>query len=336
MRVAVFSTKAYDKTFLDAANAGRFQLVYLESRLDASTAFAAEGAQAVCAFVNDHVDAQTLAILARQGVRLVALRCAGFNNVALEAAKSHGITIARVPEYSPHSVAEHAVALMLTLNRKIHRASARVREGNFSLDGLLGFDMHRKTVGVVGTGKIGLCVTRIMAGFGCKVLAYDPFPNQECLDAGATYVTLPELLGNSDIVSLHCPLTPDTHHMIDENAIQGMRRGVMLINISRGAVVDTRALIRGLKSGMIGSLGLDVYEEEENLFFQDLSSKVIQDDVFARLLTFPNVVITGHQAFFTEEALSAIASTTLENISSFDQTGCVLHPVSVERLVPSH
>lgn len=332
MRVAVFSTKSYDKTFLDEANAARHQILYFEPRLDASSAFAADGVQAVCVFVNDHLDADTLRILAKQGVRLAALRCAGFNNVDLATAQSLGITIARVPEYSPHSVAEHAVALLLTLNRKIHRASARVREGNFSLDGLLGFDLHGKTVGVVGTGKIGQCFIRIMAGFGCTVLAYDPYPSAECIAAGAKYVTLPELLSGSDVVSLHCPLTPQTHHLIDESAIKMMRKGVMLINISRGAVVDTRAVIRGLKSGVIGSLGLDVYEEEENLFFRDLSNTLIRDDVFARLLTFPNVVITGHQAFFTQEALAEIAKKTIENISSFEDTGKAAYPISVERL----
>jgi D-lactate dehydrogenase len=333
MRVAVFSTKSYDKTYLDSANAGQHQLVYLEPRLDSTTAFAAEGAQAVCVFVNDVLDAEVIAILAKQRVQLITLRCAGFNHVDLEAAKLHGITVARVPEYSPHSVAEHAVALMLTLNRKIHRASARVREANFSLDGLLGFDMHGKTVGVIGTGKIGQCVAKIMSGFGCRVLAFDPYPNQQCIEAGATYVALQTLLSNSDIVSLHCPLTPETHHLIDEKAIKQMRAGVMLINISRGAVIDTRAIIRGLKSGVIGSLGLDVYEEEENLFFRDLSNTVIHDDVFARLLTFPNVVITGHQAFFTDEALTEIASTTIANISAYELSGSVVHPVSVERLV---
>lgn len=332
MRVAVFSTKPYDKTYLDAANAGRHELIYLESRLDAGTASSANGAQAVCAFVNDHIDAATLATLAGQGVFLIALRCAGFNNVDLAAAQSLGITISRVPEYSPHSVAEHAVALMLTLNRKIHRAIARVREGNFALDGLLGFDLHGKTVGVIGTGKIGYCVIRIMAGFGCKVLAFDPNQDSLCIAAGAEYVTLPELLSRSDIISLHCPLTPQTHHLIDGNAIKIMRPGVMLINISRGAVIDTRAVIRGLKSGVIGSLGLDVYEEEENLFFRDLSSTVIHDDVFARLLTFPNVVVTGHQGFFTDEALSEIAKVTIENISSFEKAGKAAHAVSVERL----
>lgn len=332
MRIAVFSTKSYDKTFLDAANKDQHQILYFEPRLDAKSAFAAEGVQAVCVFVNDHLDADTLRILARQGVRLVALRCAGFNNVDLATAQSLGITIARVPEYSPHSVAEHATALMMTLNRKIHRASARVREGNFSLDGLLGFDLHGKTVGVVGTGKIGLCFIRIMAGFGCKVLAYDPYPDPRCVEAGAQYVTLPELLSGSDVISMHCPLTPQTHHLIDEDAIKQMRHGVMLINISRGAVIDTRAVIRGLKSGVIGSLGLDVYEEEENLFFRDLSNTLIRDDVFARLLTFPNVLITGHQAFFTQEALHEIAKKTIENISSFEKTGSAAYPISVERI----
>lgn len=332
MRVAVFSSKSYDRQFLEAANGGKHQLMYLEPRLDASTAIAADGALAVCAFVNDHLDADVLALLARQGVKLVALRCAGFNNVDLAAARDLGIEIARVPEYSPYSVAEHAVAMMLTLNRKIHRASARVREGNFALEGLLGFDFHGKTVGVVGTGKIGLCFIRIMAGFGCKALAFDPYPNPECVAAGAQYVELAELLRQSDIISLHCPLTPQTQHLINEQAIAAMKRGVMLINISRGGIIDTRAVIRGLKSGIIGSLGLDVYEEEDNLFFRDLSNSVIHDDVFARLLTFPNVVVTGHQAFFTQEALTEIARITIENISSFEQNGRAAHPVSVERI----
>lgn len=332
MRVAVFSSKSYDRQFLEAANQGQHQLLFLEPRLDASTAIAADGAQAVCAFVNDHLDAGVLGLLAKQGVKLVALRCAGFNNVDLAAARDLGIEIARVPEYSPHSVAEHAVAMMLTLNRKIHRASARVREGNFALEGLLGFDFHGKTVGVVGTGKIGLCFIRIMTGFGCRIVAYDPHPNQECIDAGADYVELPELLKQSDIVSLHCPLTPQTHHLINEQAIASMKRGAMLINISRGGIIDTRAVIRGLKSGIIGSLGLDVYEEEDNLFFRDLSNSVIHDDVFARLLTFPNVVVTGHQAFFTQEALTEIARITLENLTRFEEHGRAAHPVSVERL----
>ncbi len=333
MRVAVFSTKSYDKTYIDAANAGHHQLVYLESRLDETTVSTVAGAEAVSVFVNDVLDARVIALLSERQVKLIALRCAGFNNVDLEAARLHGITVARVPEYSPHSVAEHAVALMLSLNRKIHRASARVREGNFSLEGLMGFDLYGKTIGLIGTGKIGLCVTKIMAGFGCRILAFDPVPNQQCIEAGARYVSLQELLRNSDIISLHCPLTPQTHHLIDEHAIAVMKAGVMLINISRGAVIDTRAIIQGLKSGVIGSLGLDVYEEEENLFFRDLSSTVIHDDVFARLLTFPNVIITGHQAFFTHEALTEIANTTIANISAYEQTGNASYPVSSDRIV---
>ncbi|MCW7538443.1 2-hydroxyacid dehydrogenase [Aquabacterium sp. A7-Y] len=333
MHVAVYSTQPYDRRFLDAANtAGRHRLRYLELKLEASTAVTAAGAQAVCVFVNDRVDAEVLTRLASQGVRLVVLRCAGFNNVDLAAADRLGVSVARVPDYSPHAIAEHTVALMLALNRKTHRAYARVREGNFSLEGLLGFDMHGRSAGVVGTGKIGACVARILQGFGCSVLAFDPRPDQACLGAGVRYVPLPELLAASDIVTLHCPLTPQTRHLIDAAAIARMRRGAMLINTSRGAVIDTRAVIEGLKSGGIGSLGLDVYEEEADLFFRDLSAQVIQDDVFARLLTFPNVVVTAHQAFFTEDALTAIAETTIRNLSAFETGGRPLHPVSVERL----
>ena len=333
LRLAVYSTQPHDRRFLDAANAaGRCELIYLEPRLDALTAPAAAGAQAVCLFVNDRADAAALEVLARQGVRLIALRCAGFNNVDLQAARRLGIAVARVPEYSPYAVAEHTVAIILTLNRKIHRAYARVREGNFALDGLLGFDLHGRTVGVVGTGKIGEQVARIMAGFGCRVLAFDPQPNPACVAAGARYVTLPELLAASDVVTLHCPLTPQTHHLIDARAIAIMRPGAMLVNTSRGGVIDTPAVIEALKSGALGSLGLDVYEEEGDLFFRNLSDQVIRDDVFARLLTFPNVVITGHQAFFTEDALRAIAETTLRNVEQFEATGRPVHPVSVEKL----
>ena len=331
MDVAVFSTKPFDRRFLDAANSAH-RLAYLEPRLTAETSALAGDAPAICAFVNDQLDARCLARLARQGTRLVALRCAGFNNVDLTAARDLGVTVARVPAYSPHAVAEHTVALILALNRKIHRAYNRVREGNFALDGLLGFDLHGKTAGIVGTGKIGEIVARILAGFGCTVLAYDPFPNPACEAAGARYVTLPELLGSSDVVSLHCPLTPQTHHLIGKEALSGMKRGVMLINTSRGAVVDTRAVIRALKDGTVGSLGLDVYEEEADLFFEDLSDTIVSDDVFARLLTFPNVLITGHQAFFTQEALTNIAETTIANITAFEKTGRALHEVSVEKV----
>jgi len=333
MRVAVFSTQPYDRQFLPVANAGgRHELVFLQPRLDASTVALAAGAQAVCAFVNDRLDAAALEGLHALGVRLVALRCAGFNNVDLAAAARLGMAVGRVPEYSPHAVAEHTAALLLTLNRKTHRAHARVREGNFALDGLLGFDLHGRTVGVVGTGKIGECFLRIMAGFGCRLLAHDPQPNPDCVALGVHYVGLPELLAQSDVVSLHCPLTPQTHHLIDAGALALMRRGAMLINTSRGAVIDTRAVIAALKSGALGSLAIDVYEEESDLFFRDLSGDMIHDDVFARLLTFPNVLVTGHQGFFTHEALSAIARTTVENLDAFEAGGQPAHPVSVERL----
>jgi D-lactate dehydrogenase len=334
MRVAVFSTKPYDRNFLDAANAGAHELIWLDARLTVDTARLAEGADAVCLFVNDKASGPVLADLKRRGVRLIALRSAGFNNVDLAAARDLGLHIARVPEYSPRAVAEHAVALILALNRKTHRAYARVREGNFALDGLLGFDLHGRTVGIVGTGKIGIAFARIMAGFGCRLLAHDPYPSAEAEALGVRYAPLDTLLAEADIVSLHCPLTPETHHLIDESALARMRPGIMLINTSRGAVIDARAAIEGLKSGTIGSLGLDVYEEEADLFFENLSGTVIQDDVFARLLTFPNVLITGHQGFFTVEALTAIAETTIANITAFERTGSAVHTVSTEKLAP--
>ncbi|APX85109.1 hydroxyacid dehydrogenase [Methylorubrum extorquens] len=335
MDVTIFSTKAYDRRFLDEANvvAGEpHRLRYLEARLTHESAPLTQGAQAVCAFVNDVLDRPVLEVLAASGTRMVALRSAGFNNVDLPAAAELGIAVGRVPAYSPDAVAEHTVALILALNRKTHRAYARVREGNFALEGLLGFDLKGRTVGIVGTGKIGRAVARILAGFGCRVLAYDPVPSAELAGFGAEAVGLDRLLAEADIVSLHCPLTPDTHHMIDRAALARMKRGVMLINTGRGALVDTAALIEGLKSGVIGDLGLDVYEEEGGLFFEDLSNQIIRDDVFSRLLTFPNVIVTGHQAFFTAEALAAIAATTIENLSCFEKQGVPRHPVSVERL----
>jgi D-lactate dehydrogenase len=333
MRVTVFSTRPYDRHFLEVANAGaRHELVFVEAQLDASTLVAAAGSLAICAFVNDRLDAPVLRGLHALGVRLLLLRSTGFNHVDLPAAAALGLAVGRVPEYSPHAVAEHTAALVLTLNRRIHRAYARVREGNFALDGLLGFDLFGRTVGVIGTGRIGLCFCRIMAGFGCHVLAVDPQPSPAARALGVTYVALPELLSASDIVSLHCPLTPQTRHLMDSAAFARMKPGAMLINTSRGAVVDTRALIVALKSGRLGSVGLDVYEEEADLFFRDLSGEAIRDDVFARLLTFPNVVVTGHQAFFTEEALRAIAETTVANVDAFEADGRPLHAVSVERL----
>jgi D-lactate dehydrogenase len=330
MRIAVYSTKRYDPRFLEAANAaagGRRDFTWIEARLDPATARLAEGHEVACLFVNDHADAAALQVLAAGGVRLLALRSAGFNHVDLAEARRLGIAIGRVPAYSPEAVAEHAVALVLALNRKIHRAYARVREGNFSLEGLLGFDLHGRTVGVIGTGQIGVVFARIMAGFGCRLLGHDPYPNRACLGLGMEYRELDALLPEADIVSLHCPLTPATRHLIDAARLQRMKPGAMLVNTSRGAILDTVAVVESLKAGHLGHLGLDVYEEEEKLFFEDLSGTVIEDDVFARLLTFPNVLITGHQAFFTEQAMHAIAETTLANIDAFARSGAVQHSV---------
>ncbi|MGE0490841.1 MAG: 2-hydroxyacid dehydrogenase [Vulcanimicrobiota bacterium] len=314
MDVAVFSSKPYDQQFMSEANGEHgHRLSFFESRLNLRTVSLAAGHQAVCCFVNDELDSVVLEKLAALGVKKIAMRCAGFNNLDLDAARRLGMVAARVPAYSPHAVAEHAMALILTLNRKLHRAYNRVREMNFSLDGLLGFDLKDRTVGVVGTGKIGQVMVSIFNGFGCKVLAHDPYPVAEL---PARYVPLPELLERAKIVSLHCPLTPETHHLINAEALSRMRAGALLINTSRGALVDTVAVIDHLKSGHLGGLGIDVYEEENELFFEDFSSQVIQDDVFARLLTFPNVVVTGHQAFFTQEALGNIAATTLANLTA--------------------
>ncbi len=331
MRTAVFSTKPYDRRFLDRANADLgHELVYFEPRLSEETAPLAEGYPAVCAFVNDALHRPVLETLSRGGTKVVALRCAGFNHVDLRAAEALGIRVVRVPAYSPHAVAEHTLALILALNRRLHRAYNRVREGNFNLDGLLGFDLRGKTAGVVGTGRIGEAVIRILSGIGCTVLAHDPFPNEACEALGARYVSIDELFAESDIITLHCPLTPDTWHLIDERAISVMKPGVMLVNTSRGEIVDTKAVIEGLKSETIGHLALDVYEEEGDLFFRDLSDRVLSDDVFARLLTFPNVIITGHQAFFTREAMENIARTTLGNLSELDATGRCQNTVSAD------
>ena len=319
MKIAVFSAKKYDREFLSAANRSRHELRFFEPHLGKETAGLAGGFDAVCVFVNDQVNATVIARLDSLGVRLIALRCAGYNNVDLSAAKKHDITVVRVPAYSPYAVAEHTIALMLALNRKLYRAYNRVREGNFALDGLVGFDMHGKTVGIIGTGKIGAVVAQILTGFGCPTLAFDPFPNATCRSLGVRYVELNELFAQSDIITLHCPLTPENKYIINAAAIARMKNGVMLINTSRGALLDTVAIIEGLKSGKIGYLGLDVYEEEEEIFFEDRSGLILSDDVFARLLTFPNVIITGHQAFFTREALENIAATTIENITRFEQ-----------------
>lgn len=314
MKITVFSTKPYDRRFLALANERHgHELRFLEVRFARESAPLAAGSDAVCIFVNDSADAAAIEVLAEADVKAIALRCAGFNNVDLAAAQRHGIVVVRVPAYSPHAVAEHTVGLILTLNRRIHRAYNRVREHNFDLQGLLGFDLHGKTVGVVGTGKIGIEVIRILRGFGCEVLAYDVAENPAAKEAGGRYVPLDDLLARSRVVSLHCPLTPETHHLIDAAAIAKMPAGVMIVNTSRGAVIETKAVIEALKSGRIGALALDVYEEED-VFFQDVSDQVLQDDSLARLLTFPNVLITGHQAFFTEEALTNIAETTLSNL----------------------
>jgi D-lactate dehydrogenase len=329
MRVAVFSTKPYDRAFLDAANAAfEHQLVYFEPRLTDQTCGLADGFPGVCLFVNDRADETVLTRLSGGGTRTIALRCAGFNNVDLGAAQRLGIDVVRVPAYSTHSVAEHTAGLILTLNRKIHRAYARVREGNFALDGLLGFDLFGRTVGIIGTGQIGLALAHIMAGFGCRLRAHDPKPSARCEALGVRYTSIETLLMESDIVTLHCPLTPQTYHLIDAPAIARMKPGAMLINTSRGGVIDTRAVIDGLKSGRIGSLGIDVYEEEADYFFEDLSDRVIADDILARLLTFPNVLITGHQAFFTEDALRTIARTTLQNLRDLETTGRSAHQIN--------
>jgi len=320
MKIAVFSTKPYDQEFLQEANrqAGH-NLVFFEPRLTSQTCPLADGFPAVCAFVNDQLDAQVLLMLSKQGTQLIAMRCSGFNNVDLGSAEHLGLTVARVPSYSPRAVAEHTMGLILTLSRKLHKAYNRVREGNFSLEGLLGFELSGRTAGVIGTGRIGAIVAELLAGFGCHVLAYDVVENPAVEAAGARYVTLNDLLAQSDLISLHCPLMPDTFHLIDDDALARMKQGVMLINTSRGKLIDTEAVVRALKSAKIGSLGLDVYEEEADLFFEDLSNRVIQDDVFARMLTFPNVIITGHQAFFTHGALQAIAEETLANVTAFEQ-----------------
>jgi D-lactate dehydrogenase len=334
MKVAVFSTKAYDRQFLEAANSQhQHELVFFEPRLDRDTAILAAGFPAICVFVHDLADAQTLELLASQGTRLIALRCAGFNNVDLKAAAELGITVVRVPAYSPYAVAEHTVGLILSLNRKIHRAYSRVREGNFSIEGLLGFDLNGRTVGVIGTGKVGQIVGQILKGFGCQLLTYDVYRNPDVEKLGAKYVELSELFANSDIITLHCPLTPQTHHLINTEAIQQMKQGMMLINTSRGGLIDTTAVIEGLKSGRIKYLGIDVYEQESDLFFEDLSDEIIQDDIFQRLITFPNVLITGHQAFFTEEAVRNISETTIANITDFEQGRSCQNEIAAQQQV---
>lgn len=331
MRVALYDAKPYDRIFFGKAVEGNgLEIEFHDFRLTAANAASAEGCIAVCVFVNDVVDRACLELLSIKGVRLVALRCAGYNNLDLDAAKEFGIFVARVPAYSPHAVAEHAVALLMTLNRKIHRAYNRVRELNFSLGGLVGFDLHGKTIGILGTGKIGRCAATIFRGYGCQVLAYDPLPQEDWAEEnGVRYVELDELLAACDVVSLHMPLNDGTYHLLDGNAISKMKYGAYLVNTSRGKLVDSKAVIAALKAGKLGGVALDVYEEEEGVFFEDHSAFALQDDVLSRLLTFPNVLVTSHQAFLTNEALTAIAETTVDSIIRHVE-GC---PIKEERIV---
>lgn len=317
MKLAFFSTKSYDKEFFDPYHKQEIDLKYFEIRLYKDTADLTKGYDGVCVFVHDDLDEETLAILAENKVKFVVLRCAGFNNVNLAAAAKYGIKVYRVPAYSPEAVAEHAVALILTLNRKTHKAYNRIREGNFSLERLRGFNVHGKTIGVIGTGKIGSIFAKNMTGFGCKIIAYDKFENKEIIAQGGTYVSFEKLLEQSDIISLHCPLNPETKHIINKESFKLMKDGMMLINTSRGPLINTVDTIEALKSGKLGYLGIDVYEQEEQLFFKDLSESVIKDDIIARLISFPNVLITAHQGFLTKEALQQIAEVTIQNIKDF-------------------
>ncbi len=332
VKIAVFSTKNWVvDSFEVVNNKYKFELSFFESRLYRKTVPLAAGFDAVCVFVNDRLDAEVIEGLHKVGVKLIALRCAGFNNVDIDKAQELKMGVVRVPAYSPYAVAEHTLGLILALNRKYHKAYSRVRDGNFALDGLLGFDLHGKTIGLIGTGKIGQIFAQLISGFGCKIVAYDKYPNKELQEKGVTYVDLQDLYKQSDIISLHCPLTHETYHMINDYAIASMKEGVMIVNTSRGPLVDTNAVIEGLKKGKVGYLGLDVYEEEEELFFEDLSEKVIQDDQFVRLQTFPNVLITAHQAFFTKEAVMNISETTFSNIDSFMQKGSSENAVLPQR-----
>jgi D-lactate dehydrogenase len=321
MRVAVFSTQRYDKTSLERSNE-KFQhtLVYFETPLTTATAALASGFPAVCVFVNDHLDAAVLSQFAKSGTELVALRCAGFNNVDLKAAKLYGITVLRVPAYSPYAVAEYTIGILLALDRKICRAWLRVREDNFDLNGLLGRDIHGKTVGIIGTGRIGgLVATTFKLGFGCDVLGNDLYPSQDLKNIGVRYVERSELIRQSDIICLHSPLTPETRHLFNAEAFAIAKPGLMLVNTGRGALIDTKAMIDSLEDGKLAGCAMDVYEREGELFFQDLSNEIVKDDIFQRLITMPNVLITGHQAFFTQEALAAITKTTLQNVADFER-----------------
>jgi D-lactate dehydrogenase len=314
MKVCVFSTQKYDELALKQWGDPAIDWTFLQQKLDLVSVHGAAGADAICVFVNDQLDAAVLQALKDLGIRFIALRCAGYNNVDLPTAKQLGFTLVRVPAYSPQAVAEHSVGLMLCLSRKFHKAYNRTRDNNFDLNGLLGFNLHGKTVGVIGTGRIGTAAVQILRGFGCRVLCVDPLPNPQVIAMGAEYITAEQLYPQADIISLYCPLTPESLHLINAQSLEKMKDGVMLINTSRGALVDTKAVIKALKSSKIGYLGLDVYEQEADLFFKDLSDQIIADEVFQRLLTFPNVLITGHQAFFTAEAMQQISCITSDNL----------------------
>lgn len=318
MKVAVFSCKPYDKrTLIDANKDNNIELAFFESRLSEETVSLTQGFDAVSCFVNDQLNEKVLHVLAQYKIKSVVLRCAGYNNVDLIVAKKLDISVFHVPDYSPTSVAEHAVALILSLNRKTHKAYHRVKEGNFALEGLMGFNLAGKTVACIGTGRIGLAFIQIMQGFGCHVICHDPFPNQALIEKGVVYKTLPQIYQEADIISLHCPLNSETQHLINKTSLDQMKDGVMIINTSRGALVDVQSAVDALYQGKIGYLGLDVYEQEGELFFEDMSDTIIQDSVFQLLLTFPNVMVTGHQGYFTDIALSHIAQTTIENLNNF-------------------
>ncbi len=316
MKIIFFSAKPYDKVFFNQFNQNHnFEIEYYDTHLGPHIVNIVDHAEAVCVFVNDKLTEPVIKVLSEKGVKIIALRCAGFNNVDLEAAKKYGISVCRVPAYSPEAVAEHAVAMLQTINRKTHKAYNRVREQNFALDGLLGFNLYGKTVGIIGTGKIGKAFANIMLGFGCKVIAYDLYPDKNLGEKGVSYHSLDEVLKSSDIISLHCPLTKENHYLINSETLALTKPGVVIINTSRGGLINTSEIIKGLKSKQVGALCIDVYEQEEKLFFRDLSSNIIEDDNIQRLMSFPNVLITAHQAFFTQEALSEIAQITLDSIA---------------------
>jgi D-lactate dehydrogenase len=328
MKIAVFSTKSYDRQYFDKFNTNnQHQLTYFEASLNADTTNLTIGFEGVCVFVNDRIDKETIENLSINGIKLIALRCAGFNNIDLEATEANNIKVVRVPAYSPQAVAEHAVALILTLNRKTHKVYNRVRESNFSLENLTGFNLFGKTIGVIGTGQIGAVFCQIMIGFGCKVIAYDIKESADLKEKGIDYQSIYEVLRNSDIISLHCPLTPETHHLFNKDSFSKIKKGAMLINTSRGGLINTVDVIEALKSSKLGYLGIDVYEQESDLFFKDLSESIIQDDLIQRLISFPNVLITPHQGFFTEEALTQIAITTMKNIADFENGVALINEV---------